>query len=220
MADPTWKPSETVAPDLVNGDGATSAPVDVSPSKEGPAPRHASSKKPFKRSLVEWLVIIAIALLAAFLIKTYLVQAFWIPSGSMEPTLEPGDRVLVSKIAYDLHPVHRGDIVVFKKPANDVAPGIKDLIKRVVGLPGETIQGIGGGVYINGHRLAQKYLPRGVTTAPFGPVKIPKGDYFMMGDNRGDSADSRVFGPVPGKLIIGRAFVRIWPLSRLYWFKR
>jgi signal peptidase I len=135
----------------------------------------------------------------------------------MEPTLKVGDRVLVNKLSYDFHSVHRGDIVVFNKPPNDYSPGVKDLIKRVIGLPGETIAAQGGQIDINGHPLHEPWLPRGVYTQNFGPVQIPKGEYFMMGDNRGDSADSRVFGPVTSRLFIGRAFVRVWPLSRLGW---
>ncbi|MGH9114307.1 MAG: signal peptidase I, partial [Acidimicrobiales bacterium] len=181
-------------------------------SRPAPAPprRHLH-----RRAVVEWVVILGIAVLAAFLIRTFVVEPFFIPSGSMEPTLQVNDRVLVNKLSYDLHPVHRGDIVVFRKPPNDVSPGISDLIKRVIGLPGETISAHGGSVYINGQKLAEPWLPKGVTTAAFGPVHIPKGDYFMMGDNRGDSADSRVIGPVSAKLFVGRAFVRVWPLSRL-----
>ena len=164
---------------------------------------------------VEWGAILVVAVLAAILIRSFVVQPFFIPSGSMEPTLQVGDRVLVNKLSYSFHSVHRGDIVVFSKPPNDTSPGVKDLIKRVIGLPGETISAQDGHVDINGRPLAEPWLPRGVTTGNFGPVVIPKGDYFMMGDNRGDSADSRVLGPVSGKLFVGRAFLRVWPLSRI-----
>ncbi len=135
----------------------------------------------------------------------------------MEPTLKIHDRVLVNKLSYDFHSVHRGDIVVFKKPANDFSPSVTDLIKRVIGLSGETISAQGGEVYINGRPLHESWLPRGEYTQNFGPVAIPRGEYFMMGDNRGDSADSRIFGPVSSKLFIGRAFIRVWPLSHLGW---
>ena len=165
--------------------------------------------------LIEWLVILAVAVLAAFLIRSFAIEPFFIPSGSMEPTLQIGDRVLVNKLSYDLHSVHRGDIVVFKKPANDYSPGVKDLIKRVIGLPGDTISAHDGVVFIDGRKLPEPWLPKGETTAPFPPQLIPHGEYFMMGDNRGDSADSRIIGPVTDKLFIGRAFVRVWPLSRL-----
>lgn len=168
-----------------------------------------------RRALIEWIAVLAIAVIAAVLIRAFVFEPFFIPSASMYPTLKVNDRVLVNKLSYDLHSIHRGDIVVFKKPPNDYTPDIKDLIKRVIGLPGETISGQGGSVYINGHRLKEPWLPKGVTTAPFSPVKIPRGDYFVMGDNRPDSADSRVIGPISGKLIVGRAFVRVWPISRI-----
>ena len=168
-----------------------------------------------RRVVIEWVAVLAVAVLAAVLIRAFVLEPFFIPSGSMEPTLQVGDRVLVNKLSYDLHSIHRGDIVVFKKPPNDFTPGIKDLIKRVIGLPGETISGQNGAVYINGHRLREPWLPKGVTTGPFSAVHVPKGEYFVMGDNRGDSADSRVIGPIKGSLIVGRAFIRVWPVSRI-----
>ena len=175
-------------------------------------------KPPSNRSrkvLIEWVVILAIAVLAAFLIRSFAIEPFYIPSGSMEPTLQIHDRVLVNKLSYDLHSVHRGDIVVFKKPANDYSPGVKDLVKRVIGLPGETISAHDGVVFIDGRKLSEPWLPKGETTGSFSAVLVPKGEYFMMGDNRGDSADSRIIGPVSDKLFIGRAFVRVWPISRI-----
>ena len=178
--------------------------------------------------LVEWVVIVIVALVAALLIKTFAIQAFYIPSQSMEPTLMPGDRVLVNKLAYDFHPVHTDDIVVFRRPPNDTTPGIDDLIKRVIGLPGQTVDVANCGVYINGKELAQPYLPKGwqeptseyCTTWPASsplpdPYKVPKGYYFVMGDNRQDSYDSRYSGPLPDSYIVGRAFLRMWPPGRI-----
>lgn len=165
--------------------------------------------------VIEWVAVLVVAVVAAILIRAFVFEPFFIPSGSMEPTLKVNDRVLVNKLSYDLHGIHRGDVVVFRKPPNDYSPNIKDLIKRVIGLPGETISGKDGAVYINGHRLKEPWLPKGVTTAPFPAVAIPRGDYFVMGDNRGDSADSRVIGPISGKLIVGRAFMIVWPVSRI-----
>lgn len=169
------------------------------------------------RGTVEWVVIIVAALLAAFLIKTFLIQAFFIPSESMVSTLEKGDRVLVNKLSYRLHDVNRGDIVVFERPPTEPTdPEIKDLIKRVVGLPGETISGDdSGNVLINGKRLREPYLPRGVTTTGIRAFKIPADHFWVMGDNRGNSKDSRYFSAIDGDLIVGRAFVRVWPLSSL-----
>jgi signal peptidase I len=196
-----------------------SLPVPAEPAAADETPPPAAPptgrKRKSARLAIEWGAILVVAVVAAILIRSFVVQPFYIPSGSMEPTLHVGDRVLVNKLSYNFHAVHRGDIVVFNKPANDTTPGVKDLIKRVIGLPGETISGQNGEVYINGHPLAEPWLPRGVTTQPFPATHIPSGDYFMMGDNRGDSADSRLIGPIPKHLFIGRAFLRVWPLSRI-----
>lgn len=185
-----------------------------------------------RRALVEWVVIVAVALVAALLIKTFAVQAFYIPSASMEPTLVPGDRVLVNKLSYDFHSVHIGDIVVFRRPPEDNSPGIDDLIKRVVALPGETISVRNCAVYVNGAQEKQPWLPAGwenpasryCTTWPAtgcpqqclsNPFKVPQGYLFVMGDNRTNSYDSRYWGPLPQSYIVGRAFVRMWPVGRI-----
>ena len=170
------------------------------------------------RGAIEWVAIIGAALVAALVIKTFLIQAFYIPSESMVPTLVKEDRVLVNKLSYRLHGVHRGDIVVFERPPGDDGnPEIKDLIKRVVGLPGETIAtDETGRVLINGRVLKEPYLPRGVTTTPgITPKTVPQGQYWVMGDNRGNSKDSRVIGPIGKDTIVGRAFVRVFPITSL-----
>ena len=156
--------------------------------------------------------MIVSALLVAFLIKSFLLQAFYIPSPSMTPTLQVDDRVLVNKLSYDLHGVHRGDIVVFRSPQDGPE---KDLIKRVVGLPGDTVEGRDGHVVLNGKELPEPYLPDGVQTATFDLVTVSAGHYWVMGDNRPNSSDSRVFGPIPESRIIGRAFIKVWPLGSL-----
>lgn len=179
-------------------------------------------------------MLIAAALAIAFLIKTFLFQAFYIPSASMEPTLKIGDRVLVNKLSYDFHDVHRGDIVVFKAPPGERTSGIEDLVKRVIGLPGETVterrDGNTYNVYINGRRLREPYLPSGASTAPEGSsvppgcgspadqspgCVVPPGRVFVLGDNRNQSKDARTFGPINESSIVGRVFVRIWPLDSL-----
>ena len=172
------------------------------------------------RGTIEWVLIIGAALLAAFLIKTFLIQAFFIPSESMVPQLEKGDRVLVNKLSYRLHDVNRGDIVVFERPPSEPTdPEIKDLIKRVIGLPGETISSDSTGrVRINGKPLREPYLQDGVDTMgqggePLKAFKIPPDHYWVMGDNRANSRDSRYFSAIDEDLIVGRAFIRVWPLS-------
>ena len=179
-----------------------------------------------RHPLVEWIVVVVVALVAALLIKTFAIQAFYIPSPSMVPTLEPGDRVLVNKLSYDFHPVHIGDIVVFRRPPKDTTVGIDDLIKRVVALGGQTIYVNGCKIFVNGKVESQPYLPKGWqypsseyctvwTTSLPNPYKVPAGDFFVMGDNRKDSYDSRYWGPLPASYIVGRAFVRMWPPSRV-----
>jgi signal peptidase I len=166
------------------------------------------------RNVVEWVAIAGGALLIAFLIKTFLLQAFYIPSLSMDPTLKINDRVLVNKLSYDLHDVNRGDIVVFESPPNETSEE-KDLIKRVIGLPGETVEAHDGRIFIDGQALDEPYLEPHVQTGTVDPVTIPADHYWVMGDNRGNSRDSRYFGAIPESLIIGRAFVRVWPVTAL-----
>jgi len=168
----------------------------------------------FLRNVVEWVVIAGGALLVAFVIKTFLLQAFYIPSLSMAPTLKINDRVLVNKLSYDLHEVNRGDLVVFESPANE-GSATKDLIKRVVGLSGDTVESRDGRMVVNGEVLDEPYLEDGVTTGPLEKVTIPPNHVWVMGDNRSNSRDSRFFGAIPESLIIGRAFVRVWPVTAL-----
>jgi signal peptidase I len=166
------------------------------------------------RNVAEWLAIAGGALLVAFLIKTFLLQAFYIPSLSMAPTLKVNDRVLVNKLSYDLHDVNRGDLVVFESPPNEGSQ-TKDLIKRVIGLPGETVESREGQIYINGQVLQEPYLQPDITTGPMEKVTVPADHLWVMGDNRANSRDSRFFGAIPEDLVIGRAFVRVWPITAL-----
>jgi signal peptidase I len=218
QAGPAVGGASTVTP---SGDDRPLETAGDAPDDEGTDPgaavaRAAARRRRRKWSIIEWVLVLLVALLVAIGMRTFVVQTFWIPSGSMEPTLNVNDRVLVDKLSYHLHAVHRGDIIVFAKPPGEVlGPGINDLVKRVIGLPGETISGENGQVYINGKPLAEPWLPKGVVTGEFPPVHIPPGYYFVMGDNRGDSTDSRVFGPISGSLIVGRVVLRIWPLSHI-----
>ena len=182
----------------------------------------------------EGVVLVATAMIIAFVIKTFVAQAFFIPSGSMIPQLNVGDRVVVSKLAYRLHDPNRGDIVVFDAP-NQIAvkkddalphkvvkgilesiglstPSTEEYIKRVIGLPGERVEGRDGRVYVNGRELIEPYLPQGPTTRDFPAVELGPGQLWVMGDNRENSSDSRVFGPIPESTVVGRAFVKVWPV--------
>jgi signal peptidase I len=200
-------PSSTARPAAAAGDDT------VAPARRGVQRQQRTKRR--QRQIIEWVVLIACALGIALVIKTFLFQAFYIPSTSMTPTLEVGDRVLVNKLSYHLHDVHRGDIVVFTAPPGTETAQIKDLVKRVVGLPGETIEGRADGhVYIDGRLLNEPYL-HGVASKTFPAERVPALSYFVLGDNRPSSKDSTVFHAISRSKIVGRVFVRIWPLGRL-----
>jgi len=179
----------------------------------GSARKKAQSNR--KKQGYEWLVLVAASLAVALVVRGFLIQAFYIPSESMVPTLVKNDRVLVNKLSYKLHDVHRGDIVVFKAPPGAATAQVKDLIKRVVGLPGETIEGRNGSITINGQPLDEPYLSPDVRSRDFPPEKIAPDKYYVLGDNRQDSRDSTFFHAIDESAIVGRAFVKIWPLSDL-----
>lgn len=193
-------------------------PADVAPSVDTDGGRRPLGRSRSKRSgvavLVEWVVILALALGVALLVRATVIQTFFIPTPSMVPTLKVDDRLLVDKITLRTRDVRRGDIVVFERPATFTDTTIKDLIKRVVGLPGETLEGRQGAVWVNGNRLNEPYLVEGVTTSDFAPVKVAVDHYFVMGDNRPESYDSRFWGTVEREKIIGRALIRVWPPTR------
>jgi len=185
-------------------------------------------------------MLFALAALIAFGLKSVVAQAFYIPSGSMLPQLQLDDRVVVSKLAYRLHDPRRGDIVVFDCPESAcrdeqrressnvvlrllrslgegigvIQPSTEEFIKRVVGLPGETVEGRDGRVYVNGRGLIEPYLPRDLRTGDFPPTEVPAGALFVLGDNRPSSSDSRVFGPIRESSVVGRSIVRVWPLGQ------
>ena len=217
------------APSDLPEEGRVEADQD-SAEDEAPRKRHS-----FWRELP---VLIVIAFAIALLIKTFLLQAFYIPSASMEPTLMIGDRVLVEKVSYRFGSPDRGDVVVFEKDFailadpnlteeetpfyEDIVDAFRglfgfptgnsqDFIKRVIGIGGDRVEGRDGVVYVNGDPIDQSYLPEGVTTSDFAEVTVPEGMIFVMGDNRTNSEDSRNFGPVEEDKVVGRAFVLIWP---------
>ena len=172
-----------------------------------------------------WRLLIALVLViaAALALRTYVVAPYFIPSASMETTLHgcsgcDNDHVLVNKLSYHLHSIHRGDVVVFRRPASWNVPD-KVLIKRVIGLPGDVLATRGGVVYVNGLPLDEPYLNDAcaVGTQNLRSATVPAKDVFVMGDNRCESADSRAFGAVAESAVIGRAFIIIWPLGRIHW---
>jgi signal peptidase I len=204
-APPAMPPAPPAPPSGGGGDG------------EGPElPTAGGAKKPrsLQRTVLEWVLLLGGALVIALLIKTFLFQAFYIPSESMVPTLETNDRVLVNKLSYKLHDVNRGDIVVFETPESETG-GAQDLVKRVIGLPGETVSCRNGGILIDGRPLDEPYLEDTVDTSCDQEYRIPADTVFVMGDNRTQSKDSRSFGPIDQDSIVGRVFIRIWPPNRV-----
>jgi signal peptidase I len=193
----------------------------VAAENDGPEPgpesglRRRRRRRKTTRNAIEWVAIVAAALIVALLVKTFLIQAFFIPSLSMYSTLDKGDRVLVNKLSYHLHDIHRGDIVVFERPPGVPDTGIKDLIKRVVGLPGDVVEARDGVVYVNDRRLTESYLDPGARTVNLERQKVPRHHVFVMGDNRGNSEDSRIFGAIDEDLVVGRAFIRVWPVFEI-----
>jgi signal peptidase I len=160
-----------------------------------------------------------VAVLLAGLVRALVVQVFWIPSSSMVPTLSVYDRILVQKAFVTWRDVREGDIVVFSHPPLDHCPGPQggDLVKRVIALPGQTIYSSGSSIYVNGRLLAEPYLPR---YDPLGrpvpdassqhPYRVPPGDFYLLGDNRAISCDSRYWGPIKGSSIVGTAVLVWW----------
>jgi signal peptidase I len=191
----------------------------------------------------ETVVLVALAILLAVVFKTFLVAAFYIPSGSMESTLNVSDRVLVEKVSYRFGDVQNGDVVVFVHddpglepagPSNPIArffsslgqaiglvpPSDRDFIKRVVGVPGDEIDCSDGRLVRNGKPVDEPYLDPGVTTEGCKTTTVQPGQLYVMGDNRSNSQDSRSFGVIDRSDVVGRAFVRIWPLTHVGWLRR
>ncbi len=161
------------------------------------------------------MAVIAVALVLAIGVRTYIIQTFYIPSGSMEPTLNIGDRILVFKLAYDFTSPATGDVIVFKAPPKEhCGEKVTDLVKRIVGLPGQRISSSGNEILIDGKVLDQDWTHYPVLLTPITPQKIPANQYFVMGDNHPDSCDSRIWGTVPRSDIIGKVVLKIWPLSQ------
>lgn len=230
--------SATRAP-AEEGRGAAGAHPERDTEVDGKPAGAGKKEKGRLAFLKELPVLLLVAFLLALLIKTFLIQAFYIPSESMEPTLDVGDRVLVNKVVYHLHPPRRGDILVFEDPHAEsdrtwlsaflhwLTEGLgvstnpeKDFIKRVVALPGETVEVHRGVVMIDGEPLREPYLNPIEDFSDFPPTRVPEGMLFVMGDNRTNSSDSRgPLGFIPYDRVVGRAFVIIWPPGRLQWLR-
>ena len=177
--------------------------------------RREREKKKRKSGMLEFLVIMLVAFVLVFgFVRPFVVEAFRIPSESMVPTLEVGDRVLANKFIYRFTEPARGDVVLF----DSVEEGSEDtLIKRVAGVEGDEIRVQGGTLFVNGEPQDEPYLNQYVPdqSTPYGPETVPKDHVFVLGDNRGNSGDSRIFGPVPVENIKGEGFLVFWPPTRI-----
>ncbi len=210
----------------------------AAPSADAERPRRVENR--FARIGLDLVVLVLAIVVITTLLRTLVAQAFYIPSLSMSPQLAVEDRIVVSKLSYRLHDVRRGDVVVFDAPpeadvpkpqrslaqraarsvlegVNVVKPTTTEYVKRVVGLPGEQVSSRDGGIYIDDRLLVEPYLPAGLRTDDFGPVAVPEGKVFVMGDNRDSSFDSRRFGAVAESSIVGRVVVKVWPLGSASW---
>jgi signal peptidase I len=183
-----------------------------------------------RRIIIDCGVVVVTAIALAIAVQSFVVKPFLVPSSSMADTIVPGQRVLVDRMIYDFRPVHRGDIIVFRRPelTNEL------LIKRVVGLPGDLLAVHNGHLFVNGVQQNESFVDKldgateptapadiytgGLPDAPWSlshPFRVPPGQYFVMGDNRTDSEDSRYWGTVPRSAIIGQAFFSYWPPSHI-----
>ena len=188
----------------------------------------APSTKVGYKAIREWVTVVGVALVIAFLVRGFALQQFYISGPSMESTMFQDNRVLVNKLSYRLHDIHRGDVVVFDRVTTDgVAVQHDDLIKRVIGLAGDTISisncvvSVNGKAidepYLNDYDLAQSNLDERCRVPELPMTTVESGHLFVMGDNRPQSFDSRMFGTIDKSLVIGRAFVIIWPLGSVHW---
>jgi signal peptidase I len=211
---------------------------DTTISRRSRRERRQDAAKKGGGGVLEFLIILIVSFVLVFgFVRPFIVEAFWIPSASMVPTLKYGDRVLVNKFIYRFTEPERGDVVVFKSVEGgrlppeenpieriigffrddgaDRAPR-QDLIKRVVGVPGDEISVRGGRLFVNGEPQREPYVNKKYPDRSFyAPTTVPEGHVFAMGDNRANSQDSRIFGPVPKENIEGEAFLRFWPLGRI-----
>ncbi len=239
-------PAGASAGDLEDREAIQPEPQDspsVTPDGSGTQPQRARKDEGEERrggflgffKELPGLIVIAFAL--ALLIKTFLIQAFYIPSQSMVPTLKVGDRVLVNKLVYDFGQPQVGDVIVFENPSlretdrnvfeavwDWLVEGLgfsvdptKDFIKRVIGLPGDTVEMRNGKVYVNGQRIPEPYITN-PGAQDFPPTDVEPDHVFVMGDNRPNSQDSRsALGQIPLDKVVGKAFVLLWPPSRIEW---
>lgn len=176
--------------------------------------RRSKSKRVEESAETVDSLLIAVALVY-LVIKPFIIQAFFIPSGSMEPGLRLGDRIIVNKFTYRFHQPDYGDVIVFRCPPNASTDGqVRDYIKRLIGKPGDVIYIDNGNVYRNGELLSEPYIAE-PPFSNFGPEKVQPGKLFVMGDNRNDSNDSRFWGELDSGRVVGKAVLKFWPPGRM-----
>ncbi len=206
MADPA-------DPGPAEGAPTEGAPVEGAPAEGGPRRRRQG------RALAETAAAVLAAVLLAALVRAFAFPTFWIPSSSMVPTLSVYDRIVVQKAFFSWHDVHEGEIIVFSHPPLDHCGGDQggDLVKRVIALPGQTIYSAGNSIFVNGRLLAEPYLPNHDPLGPpiphasrQHPYRVPPGEFYMMGDNRAISCDSRYWGPIKGSSMVGHVVLVWW----------
>ena len=184
---------------------------------ENPSGQPAAAPQPSENPWVEAIKTIGLSVVLALGIRTFVAEARYIPSESMLPTLEVNDRLIVEKVSYHFQKPNRGDIIVFQ-PTDQLKqqnPSLKDaFIKRVIGLPGETVEVMNERVYINSEPILENYI-ESPPDYQWGPEVVPPDAYLVLGDNRNNSYDSHFWGYVPKQNIIGRAVVRFWPPARV-----
>ncbi len=222
---PTGPPDDGVArrQQREQADGVGDDPSADVPAEPSDAATKRTKPKSQTRNLLEWVAVIGGAIIIAVVVRTFILQTFWIPSPSMSPTLVEKDRVLVNKLSYKFHDVNRGDVIVFKRPPTEPEGEIKDLIKRVVALPGERVSIMDGKVSIDGRPLDEPYthgLETVLDSCPSTHVpgidteegfQVPDDHLLVLGDNRVNSRDGRCFGAIDEDLVVGRAFFLMWP---------
>ena len=205
---------------------ANPGPVSAGPARASAGPRGRHRRRRRWQALAETAVMLVVAVLLTGLARTFVVQPFSIPSSSMVPTLQVGDRILVQKAFFSWRDVRQGDLVVFSHPPLDQCSVPEDdLVKRVIALPGQAIYSAGGAIFVNGRLLAEPYLPHYDPLGPpipdatsRHPYRVPPGEFYVMGDNRAISCDSRYWGPIRGSSIVGRVILDFWrdhhPIAR------
>ncbi len=202
----------TLEPGGIGAGEEATAPAALSTSTGEPPEAAARARGRFLRAAWEFLHDLSVAVLFCFFLIAFVAQAFRVQGTSMEPLLHDGERIVVNKFVYRFHRIERGDVVVFWYPRD---PSVS-FIKRVVGLPGDQVEIRSGQLYVNGQQVPETYLPAAFRdTDTFPPTEVRKGYYFVLGDHRRSSNDSRTWGEVPEKYIYGRAVFRFWPLDRV-----